>query len=92
MDNAEAGLRLLLDSLTTSKESVRGTRQYLGSKFLREDGACVCMYVCAYNGINGYPMCMSPLINAILRDKYDLSVGGRVRVRVHLCVSVRISE
>ena len=29
--------------------------------------------MCAYNGINGNPMCMSPMINTVLRQQFNFS-------------------
>eukprot|EP01051_Picozoa_sp_SAG22_P012544 SAG22_NODE_1314_length_4773_cov_3.303594_3_plen_116_part_00 len=29
--------------------------------------------MCAYNGINGSPMCMSPMIQGVLRDQFNFS-------------------
>ena len=28
---------------------------------------------CAYNGVNGYPMCMSPMISSVLRDEFNFT-------------------
>eukprot|EP01059_Diplonema_ambulator_P010942 TRINITY_DN20956_c0_g2_i1.p1 TRINITY_DN20956_c0_g2~~TRINITY_DN20956_c0_g2_i1.p1 ORF type:complete len:756 (+),score=253.23 TRINITY_DN20956_c0_g2_i1:144-2270(+) len=29
--------------------------------------------MCAYNGINGYPMCMSPMLQGVLRDEFGFT-------------------